>query len=102
MPGQGEGTVVLAGHMDGLRRSGAMSAVLDVAAGDVVTVRDHLGTAHEYRAVSRATVPRDALDAGLFATDGPHRLVLITCGGEFDRAPGQYAENLVVVAEPAG
>ncbi|WP_127571392.1 class F sortase [Georgenia faecalis] len=45
--------------------------------------------------------PRDALDPALFATDGDHRLVLITCGGAFDERSGQYAENIVVVAEPA-
>ncbi|MBD8061089.1 class F sortase [Oceanitalea stevensii] len=100
VPGQGEGTVVLAGHMDGLRRDGAMSALLDVASGDVVSLEDSRGGAHEYRVVERSTTPQESLDPSLFTTDGAHRLVLVTCGGTYDAATGRYSENIVVVAEP--
>ncbi|WP_454084258.1 sortase domain-containing protein [Georgenia sp. Marseille-Q6866] len=102
VPGQGEGTVVLAGHMDGLRRGGAMSAMLEVASGDVVSLEDSRGRAHEYRVVERSTTPQESLDPSIFATDGPHRLVLVTCGGTYDEATGRYSENIVVVAEPVG
>ncbi|MCM3662170.1 class F sortase [Georgenia satyanarayanai] len=102
VPGQAEGTVVLAGHMDGLRRGGAMSALLVVASGDVVSLEDSRGRAHEYRVVERSTTPQESLDPSLFTPDGPHRLVLVTCGGTYDEATGRYSENIVVVAEPVG
>ncbi|PYG01931.1 Sortase family protein [Georgenia satyanarayanai] len=102
MPGQADGTVVLAGHMDGLRRSGAMSALLGVASGDVVALEDSRGRVHEYRVVQRSTTPQENLSPSLFATDGPPRLVLVTCGGTYDERTGRYSENIVVVAEPVG
>jgi hypothetical protein len=41
-----------------------------------------------------------ALPPEVFAVGGPPRLVLITCGGAFDRRTRNYADNVVVVAEP--
>lgn len=101
LPGEEEGTVVLAGHMDGLRRGGAMSALLDVEPSDVVALEDSRGRVHEYRVVERSTTPQESLDPALFATDGAHRLVLVTCGGTYDEETGRYSENIVVIAEPA-
>ncbi|MFC4430987.1 class F sortase [Citricoccus alkalitolerans] len=100
LPGQSEGTMVLAGHMDGLHQNSAMSVLLEVEAGDTVVIEDHRGGFHQYRVSSRSTAPRDSLDPALFATDGPHRLVLLTCGGTYDEQTGQYTDNIVVVAEP--
>jgi hypothetical protein len=42
-----------------------------------------------------------ALPPEVFAVGGPPRLVLITCGGAFDRRTRNYADNVVVFAEPA-
>jgi hypothetical protein len=39
--------------------------------------------------------------ADIFTFEGPSRLALITCGGEFDRSIGSYLENYVVTAVPA-
>jgi hypothetical protein len=100
LPGQPRGTVVLAGHMDGLRRSGAMSALLGVEENDVVHIVDLRGVVHEYRVVARRISPRQSLDPALFATEGSHRLVLITCGGTFDDRAGLFTDNIVVVADP--
>jgi sortase (surface protein transpeptidase) len=101
VPGQSGGAIVLAGHMDGLRHGGAMSVLLDIEPGQTVSIRDHRGGLHEYRIQSRRTAPRERLDPTLFTTDGPHRLVLITCGGTYDERAGRYTENIVVIAEPA-
>lgn len=100
LPGQSEGSIVLAGHMDGLRQESAMSVLLDVEAGQTVTIQDRRGDNHEYRILARDTTPRDSLDPSLFTTEGPHRLVLITCGGTYDEQTGQYTDNIVVLAEP--
>jgi hypothetical protein len=37
----------------------------------------------------------------LFVPDGPPGLVLITCGGSFDRGVRSYQDNIVVRAVPA-
>jgi hypothetical protein len=36
----------------------------------------------------------------IFARDGAPQLVLITCGGTFDRTIRSYEDNVVVTAEP--
>jgi hypothetical protein len=46
--------------------------------------------------VDKQTLPVDRL----FAREGPPRLVLVTCGGEFVPERGGYESNVVVVAEP--
>ena len=35
-----------------------------------------------------------------FAVDGQHKLVLISCGGYYDRNNGGYQDNVIVTAEP--
>jgi hypothetical protein len=40
------------------------------------------------------------LPPDLFLSTGPPRLVLITCGGEFDQASLTYVNNIVVFADP--
>ena len=99
-PGQSQGTIVLAGHIAGSGRMGAMSVLLDVGPGQTVAIEDRRGVVHPYRIVSRSTAPKENLDPALFVTDGPPRLVLITCGGTFDDETGRYSDNVVVIAEP--
>ena len=99
-PGEPDGTMVLAGHVAGSGRSGAMSVLLDAEPGQTVRVEDRGGSAYQYRIVSRSTSPKASLDPALFASDGAPRLVLITCGGTFDAASGHYTDNVVVIAEP--
>ena len=36
----------------------------------------------------------------VFSRTGRARLVLITCGGSFDSATGNYEDNIVAYAEP--
>ncbi|NYJ15494.1 sortase (surface protein transpeptidase) [Nesterenkonia sandarakina] len=79
-----------------------MSTLLSVSEGETVEIEDRGGTTHQYRIDTRSNTPKDELDPSLFATDGPHKLVLITCGGVFDEQSGRYSENIVVTAEPLG
>ena len=45
--------------------------------------------------------PKTALDRGeLFRTTGEPALVLVTCGGAYDRTTHSFADNVVVVATP--
>ena len=48
-----------------------------------------------------AAPAKDALDrAGLFRTDGPPVLVMVTCGGAYDPATHSFADNVVATATP--
>ena len=71
--------------------------------GDTVTLR---GDSHrlKYRVTSVKKVDKRALatKSKAFQQTGPHRLVLITCTGDFHRDRGGYDSNLVVVAKPVG
>lgn len=100
--GADTGTTVIAGHVDGRKQGlGAMAAVRNVAVGAAVSVTAADGTRHDYRVIGRERIVKKALPVqDLFRRDGAHRLVLITCGGAYDRSRGGYQENIVVLAVP--
>ncbi|MGY1636313.1 class F sortase [Geodermatophilus sp. SYSU D00742] len=103
VPGDSEGTAVVAGHVDSARYgAGPLEGLLSLREGDVVEVTDAGGAVHRFAVASRTSFPKSALPAELFRTDGPPQLALITCGGAFDERTGDYADNVVVVATPVG
>lgn len=95
------GPTVLAGHVDWKGRAGVFQRLVDLAPGDVVTVRDADGTDHAFRVERVEQHPKDAFptDAVYGPTDDP-TLRLITCGGAFDDASGHYLDNVIVFARP--
>jgi LPXTG-site transpeptidase (sortase) family protein len=98
------GRTVIAGHVDSASGAAGFFARLErVEVGDVVTLR---AGSHRlsYRISAVQTVARHALatDSQAFDQSGPHRLVLITCTGEYRRDRGGYESNLVVVGTPLG
>ena len=96
------GTTVVAAHVDSLVHGlGAFARLRDVPVGAVVTVTTADGTDHGYRVdrVERTPKTEVPLDL-LFDRTGPERLVLVTCGGEFDRSTGHYLDNVVVTVLP--
>ncbi|GAA2478353.1 hypothetical protein GCM10010393_05740 [Streptomyces gobitricini] len=100
-PGAAHGTVLLAGHLDSADEgAGPLEALHDVPMGTRAQVTAADGTRHTYRIVARRTHPKSALPAGLFASGGAPRLVLVTCTGDFDPDAHAYADNLVVYGEP--
>jgi sortase family protein len=101
-PGDDEGTAVLAGHVDDAEQGlGALAPLREAEVGDEVRVTDAAGAVTGWRVVSRELIEKRAvpLDA-LFQRTGPPRLVLLTCGGEFQPELRSYTDNVVVVAEP--
>ena len=44
---------------------------------------------------------KDALPTSLYSRRGAPRLVIVTCGGPFDRRTGRYRDNVVLTAVPA-
>ena len=98
------GAIVVAAHVDSFADGiGPMAELLSAGVGDVVRLESR-GLSQSYEIRQSDFVPRAnlALRASTMSFDGPRRLVLITCGGPYDRERGGYLNNLVVVAEPRG
>lgn len=100
-PGDTAGTVVLAGHVDSATYGpGALFPLDQVRPGDLVgvstTSSELTYVIRALRHYSKAHLPSDAF-AG--RSGGPG-LLIVTCGGPFDRGRGSYLENVVVYATP--
>ena len=68
-----------------------------------VEVLDGDGTTHRYEVVGREAISKQALPVDrIFARDGPPRLVLVTCGGEYVPELRSHRDNVVVTAVPVG
>jgi LPXTG-site transpeptidase (sortase) family protein len=100
--GDDYGSTVIAGHVDTLDRGvGFFFRLWNARVGERIVVT--AGNARQaYTITKLRQVPRTDLvdDEEVFAVDGPPRLVLITCAGEFRPERGGYSRNLVVVARP--
>lgn len=102
LPGGAAGTTVLAGHVDSrIGGLGALAVLRDVGEGEEIVVHGADGRALGYRVTGRRQHAKAELPPEVFAVGGPPRLVLITCGGAFDRRTRHYSDNVVVVADPA-
>ena len=102
LPGDLEGSALLGGHVDSLRYgTGPLARLAEVRAGARVTVTDADGQRLRYRVTSVERISKGALPVDrLFDPNGPHRLVIVTCGGRFLPDAGGYEDNIVVIAEP--
>ena len=102
LPISDSGNTVLVGHRDGvLDPNGVFRNLSQVRLGDRIRVRDMSGRSIDYTVidvdvVSDEKFARQAHE--IFATNGAHRLVLITCGGLFDETRGGYQSNVIVTA----
>lgn len=96
------GHTVLVGHRDGSKDpEGVFRNLENVRVGDEINVRDLSGRLIDYVVTTVDLLSDDkfAQEAPwIFRVNGPHRLVLITCGGTYDRARGGYQANIVVTA----
>jgi hypothetical protein len=100
--GEAFGSVVVAGHVDSaVQGIGVFAALRRLTPGQIVEL-DGDGHVLRYRIRSATEVPQAEISsrAGIFSVDGEPRLVLVTCGGPFDRERHRYQDNLVVVATP--
>jgi hypothetical protein len=101
VPG-GPGPAVIAGHVDSARGPAVFFRLRDVAAGDPVLVTLADGSTVEFTVTRVARYAKDAFPTSeVYGPTPGAELRLITCGGEFDRARGSYADNLVVYAQVA-
>lgn len=98
------GSTVVAGHVDSATKGlGFFARLLRIEVGDPLTIRGD-GHRARYRVVAVQQVAQEALatDSRAFDADGEHRLVLITCTGDYRPERGGYDHNLVVIAAPEG
>ena len=102
--GQGR-NVVMAGHVDYYTVGPAVFwNVRDLVPGDIVRVIDENGEAVEYSVewaqmydVATELTP-EVIQTDIVGETGQESLTLITCGGPFDPATGQYLQRFVVRA----
>jgi len=100
-PGRTSGATVLVGHVDSSALGpGALFRLQQLRPGAAVTLIAG-GRAWHYavravRAYAKAGLP----SAAVFGQRVTSRLVIITCGGQFDAVTGHYRDNIVVYAVP--
>ena len=94
------GTVLLAGHIDNINQGpGALHDLYLLQPGDKVFVRLH-GVSTKWQIVTLGSYPKSEIPQDLFdGSQGPRRLVLVTCGGQIHN--GEYDQNVVATAVPA-
>ncbi|GAB3284131.1 class F sortase [Parasphingorhabdus pacifica] len=98
-----KGATVLAGHVNWKGAVGPFAELWRIRDGADVTVVDNHGESWKYRVTEVHSVGKDELPdraADLFGQGGRHRLVLVTCGGDYVGGETGYSENRIVVAEP--
>jgi len=98
------GATVFAGHVNWGGRTGPFAELWNARIGEQVTVVDGVGKASVYQVSQLISLQKDELPqraTELFGQTGAHRIVLVTCGGEWIGGAQGYAENKVVIADPA-
>lgn len=100
--GAANGTVVIDGHVDSAATGpGALFRLQDLHASDRIVIATTTGQRQTYSVTGRRVyIKASGLPPQLFTTNGPARLVLITCGGPFDPTTGSYLDNIVLFATP--
>ena len=102
LPGT-RGNAVVVGHVDSETGPAVFYGLASLQRGDqiMVTRRDSVTVQFAVRSVER--FPLDHFPANrVYRRGGPPGLVLLTCGGKYDRAVGRYQDNVVVFASPSG
>ncbi|MER6876967.1 class F sortase, partial [Amycolatopsis sp. NPDC000673] len=100
--GAQQGAAVLSGHVNWAGAKGPFDDLWRVHTGDNVSIVDASGGRWLYRVTGATTIPKEQLPAqapGWFAQTGPHRLVLVTCGGDYVGGTEGYDENRIVTAD---
>jgi hypothetical protein len=99
------GATVFAGHVNWAGVTGPFAELWQDKPGDTVTLRDNSGVEWRYQVTQVMTLNKTQLPQQaptLFASTGPARIVLATCGGEWISSAQSYADNRVMIATPIG
>jgi hypothetical protein len=106
-PGATVGTAILAGHINYAGVTGAMASIGKLDPGDQVDVfgQQNADAQHEvkFTVTGVRTYHKTALPyKQIFDQQSIGRIAIVTCGGPFDAATGNYLDNIVVFAVPTG
>ncbi|MER6943569.1 class F sortase [Nonomuraea sp. NPDC000554] len=98
VPGE-KGASVIVGHVDTKTAPAVFFKLRQVRKGEIVKVERSDGKVVEYKVDSIEQVHKDSFPAKrVYVDDG---LKLVTCGGKFDYAKGEYIDNIIVYASKA-
>ncbi len=99
-PGSPTGSTVIDGHIDSAAAgAGALFHLAELKPGEPITISTATGAVITYRVQARRVyLKAEGLPADLFALTGPARLVIISCGGNFDATNRGYDDNIVIFA----
>jgi len=100
-PAAGSGATVIASHVDAIGEGlGPFAQLRNLSLGTEVFVVDSAGVTHTYRVTAVERIDKEVVPwDDYFSTGGAPRLVLVTCGGEYDPVLGSYDDNYIVTAE---
>ncbi|MBC7707871.1 class F sortase [Polaromonas sp.] len=99
--GAGSGAMVIDGHVHGPTLPGVFANLKKLVAGDTIQVVRGDGKTFTYTVVKLQNVDAANLDIGSALTSavpGQPALNLITCGGPYDKATGDYTQRTIVYA----
>jgi LPXTG-site transpeptidase (sortase) family protein len=98
VPGE-KGASVIIGHVDTKTAPAVFYKLRHVRKGETVKVERSDGEVVEYKVDAVEQVHKDAFPLRkVYVEDG---LKLVTCGGRFDQAKGEYLDNVIVYASKA-
>ena len=99
-PGE-QGVSILDGHVHGRFEPGIFENIHKLKAGDAITVEYGDGTRHNFSVVKVSTYAANEAAAHMFdklpSTD--KELVLITCGGTYNKVDSSYDQRVLVYAK---
>ncbi|MEO5841610.1 MAG: DUF4397 domain-containing protein [Acidimicrobiales bacterium] len=99
-PGQ-TGSAVLASHVDFGGHLGVFFGLTRVDPGARIRVDYEDGSTRWFIVTARRSFAKPDLPVSdLFRRDGDPALVLITCGGQYNRTTRSYSDNVVIYARP--
>ena len=96
------GDAVIDGHIGAPDVPLVFARLYSVRLGDQIVVVLADGSRRAFTVDSVTGWPASAHPPGLFASDGPPRLSLITCGGDFNKFNYTYSNRLIVEASYTG
>ncbi len=95
-PGEA-GNAVFAGHLDWTNGPAVFWELNKVKPGDQITVTDNSNRTLTFEVTNKQNYPWNQFPVqDVFGSQGDSKLILITCGGTFDKPSQNYSQRIVV------
>ncbi|MBH0010391.1 class F sortase [Salinibacterium sp. UTAS2018] len=101
-PASDTGSTVITAHVDDFEQGlGPFAYLKEMPADAEIIVTTDDGVDHRYLLESLQNIKKTQLPLDqVFDRDGAPRIVLITCGGQFDENVLNYSDNVIAIANP--